>query len=97
RWRDRYKRAKGPIDASATLSNGTEIGDIIAFKKMLTERKELVVRCLTQKMLTYATGRKLEAVDRGEVDRITAELARRDNRLRELVRQVVKSDIFLKN
>ena len=64
---------------------------------MLTERKELVVRCLTQKMLTYATGRKLEAVDRGEVDRITAELARRDNRLRELVRQVVKSDIFLKN
>ena len=97
RWRDRYRRAKGPIDTSAILSNGTEIGDIIAFKKMLMERKELVVRCLTQKMLTYATGRKLEAVDRGEVDRITAELARRDNRLRELVRLVVKSGIFLKN
>jgi len=48
-------------------------------------------------MLTYATGRKLEAIDRGEVDRITAELVRRDNRLRELVRLVVKSEIFLKN
>ena len=97
RWRDRYKRAKGPIDTSATLSNGTEIPDIVVFKKMLMERKELVVRCLTKKMLTYATGRKLEAIDRGEVDRITAELARRDNRLRELVRLVVKSGIFLKN
>jgi hypothetical protein len=97
RWRDRYKRAKGPIDTSATLSNGTEISDIVEFKRMLMERKELVVRCLAQKMLVYATGRKLEAVDRGEVDRITAELARRDNRLRELVRLVVKSEIFLKN
>ncbi|NRB28556.1 MAG: DUF1592 domain-containing protein, partial [Roseibacillus sp.] len=97
RWRDRYKRAKGPIDTSATLSNGTEIADIMAFKKMLMERKPLVIRCLTEKMLTYATGRKLEAIDRGEIDRITAELARRDNRLRELVRLVVKSESFLKN
>jgi hypothetical protein len=48
-------------------------------------------------MLTYATGRKLGAIDRGEVDRITAELVRRDNRLRELVRLVVKGEIFLKN
>ena len=48
-------------------------------------------------MLTYATGRKLEAVDRGELDRITAELEKRDNRLRELVRLVVRSQIFREN
>ena len=46
-------------------------------------------------MLTYATGRKLEAVDRGELDRILAELARKENRLRDLVYLVVKSRIFL--
>ena len=46
---------------------------------------------------TYSTGRRLEAVDRGELDRITAELGKKDNRLRELIRLVVKSDIFLKN
>ncbi|HJM62993.1 MAG: DUF1592 domain-containing protein [Roseibacillus sp.] len=97
RWRDRYRRAREPIDTLVTLSNGTEIADIIGFKKMLMERKSLVVRCLTEKMLTYATGRRLEAIDRGVVDRITAELATRDNRLRELVRLVVKSEIFLKN
>ncbi|MFP6865585.1 MAG: DUF1592 domain-containing protein, partial [Roseibacillus sp.] len=80
RWRDRYKRAKGPIDTSATLSNGTEIADIVEFKKMLMERKSLVIRCLTEKMLTYATGRLLEAGDRGEIDRITAKLEKDGNR-----------------
>ncbi|MFP6905017.1 MAG: DUF1592 domain-containing protein, partial [Verrucomicrobiota bacterium] len=59
RWRDRYKRAREPIDSSATLANGTEIADIVAFKQMLLERKDLVARCLVNKMLTYATGRKL--------------------------------------
>jgi hypothetical protein len=95
RWRDKYKRAKAPIDASATLTNGRKIPDIVAFKQMLLDQKPLVIRCLTSKMLTYATGRKLEAVDRGEVDRIVTELAKRDNRLRELVQLVVASDIFL--
>jgi hypothetical protein len=97
RWRDNYKRVREPIDTSTTLSNGTEIADIVAFKKMLKERKPLVVRCLTEKMLTYATGRKLEAIDRGEVNRITSELSRKEDRLRDLVHLVVQSGVFLKN
>jgi hypothetical protein len=95
RWRDKYKRARDPIDTSATLSNGKEIADIIEFKKMLLDRKELVTRCLTTKMLTYATGRKLEATDRGEVEKILEELNQYDNRLRDLVNLVVQSQIFL--
>ena len=97
RWRDRYRGSNGPIDTVTTLSSGREIKDIVEFKSMLMERKELISRNLAKKMLTYATGRKLEAVDRGELDRITAELEKRDNRLRELVRLVVRSQIFLKN
>ena len=76
-------------------SNGKQIADIIEFKKMLLDRKELVTRCLTTKMLTYATGRKLEATDRGEVDKILEELNQYDNRLRDLVNLVVQSSIFL--
>ena len=97
RWRDRYKRSNDQIDTVTTLSSGREIRNIVEFKGMLMERKELVARNLARKMLTYATGRKLEAVDRGELDRMTAELDKRGNRLRELVRLVVKSQIFLKN
>ena len=95
RWRDKYKRARDPIDTSATLSNGREIADIIEFKKMLFERKDLVTRCLTTKMLTYATGRKLEATDRGEIEKILEKLNQNDNRLRDLVNLVVQSSIFL--
>ena len=95
RWRDKYKRAKEPIDTSATMANGREVAGIVEFKEMLKERKTLVVSCLTKKMLTYATGRHLEPVDRGEVDRIVADLGKKDNRLRDLIHMVVQSDVFL--
>ena len=77
------------------MANGKEIADIVAFKKMLKERKPLIVSCLTKKMLTYATGRHLESVDRGEVDRIVEVLSKKGNRLRDLVHLVVQSEIFL--
>jgi hypothetical protein len=95
RWRDKYRRAREPIDTSAIMANGREVADIVEFKKMLLERKDLVTRCLTNKMLTYATGRKLEASDRGEVDLITKKLSHKENRLRDLVKLVVESKIFL--
>jgi len=53
------------------------------------------VQCLTEKMLTYATGRRLEATDRGEINRIIRDLGKNQNRLRDLVHLVVKSDLFL--
>ena len=77
------------------MANGKRIADIVEFKKMLKERKTLVVSCLTKKLLTYATGRHLESVDRGEVDRIVAEAEKKENRLRDLIHLVVKSDVFL--
>jgi len=94
RWRDKYRGDRNPIDASAVMANGDKIKDIVEFKQMLMDRKELVARCLTEKMLIYATGRKLETTDRGEVNRLTAELAKRENRLRDLVHLVATSNIF---
>ena len=101
RWRDNYpkvdKKAKQapPIDTLAVLANGREIKDLVEFKAMLMERESQVAHCLTEKMLTYATGRLLEAGDRGEIDQITAELKKDGNRLRDLVHLVVQSKIFL--
>ena len=57
-------------------------------------RQQDVVRCLTEKLLTYASGRMLEPIDRGEVNRIVAELDGRGSRLRDLVHLVVQSEIF---
>ena len=95
RWRDQYKASRSKVDPSAVLSNGKKVNDILDLKKILMDKKELVVRCLTEKMLIYSTGRKLEVLDRGEVDRIVLELKKNKNRLRELVHLVVTSDVFL--
>ncbi len=94
RWRDKYRGDRNPIDASAVMANGDKVKDIVEFKQMLKARKPLIVRNLTGKMLTYATGRKLEATDRGEVDRIVSQLAQKEDRLKELVHLVVQSKIF---
>lgn len=101
RWRDRYPkrdRKGGPgrdIDTVTELANGLEIKDLIEFKAMLLAREPQVVRCLAEKMLAYATGRLLEAGDRGEVDRLVAGLKAKGNGLRDLVHLIVQSDLFL--
>ena len=95
RWRDRYPNAKQAIDASSTMADGQQVEDIVAFKKILLTRKKEVTRCLTEKLLTYAMGRVLEPIDRGEVDRIVAELDAQGNGLRDLIQLVVQSELFL--
>ena len=101
RWRDHYPKhdkkdpKARPVETASVLASGREVKDISDFKAMLLERETEVVRCLTEKMLTYATGRRLEVGDRGEVDRILGELEGKGNRLRDLVQAVVQSRIFL--
>ena len=101
RWRDNYpkidKKSRNgpPIDTTAVLSNGRKLKNLTEFKAMLLEREEQFARCLTEKMLTYATGRLLEAGDRGSVNRIVSELKKDGYRLRYLVHLVVQSEIFL--
>ena len=99
RWRDIYPaRTHQPrikIDPSSTLVNGQKLEDIVTFKKMLLGREHDVSRCLAEKLLTYASGRTLEPIDRGEVERIIKELKARKGGLRDLIKLVVESSIFL--
>lgn len=95
RWRDKYPRSKELIDASATMANGELVKDIVEFKQMLLSREEDVTRCLTEKLLSYASGRLMEPGDRGEVDRIVSDLEKAKGGMRDLIKIVVQSEIFL--
>jgi hypothetical protein len=96
RWRTNYRTNGRPkIDPTTELPNGDKLPDIVAFKQMLLTREPDLARCLTEKMLTYATGRRLEPIDRGEIDRLTKQLAQNGNRLRDLVHLVATSRNFL--
>lgn len=95
RWRERYPKS-GVIDASAVMADGTQVEDIVALKQTLLTREDDVARCLTKKLLAYGSGRLLEPTDRGEVDRIVAELQARSGGIRDLIQLVVLSEVFLR-
>jgi hypothetical protein len=49
---------------------------------------------LTDRLLTYACGRRMEALDEAIVERIVAELANKQYGLRSLIEAVVLSEAF---
>ena len=85
------------IDASGTLPDGSVVRGAQELRTALLERnKEQFVRCLTEKMLTYALGRGLEYYDRCAVDKIMAEMQKQDAKFSTLLEQIVLSDPFQK-
>ena len=94
-WRYNYGRNKPKVDASDVMADGSEFNGIVSFKKILLEKQDQFAQCLAEKMLTYATGRTLEATDRPEVERIVNELKDRGYGLKDLVMLVATSEPFL--
>jgi hypothetical protein len=91
-WRTR--EAGGPIDASGQLADGTPVDGVVTLRRAILERPELVVGTMTEKLLTYALGRGVEARDMPAIRAIVREAAKRDYRLSAIVIGVVKSVPF---
>lgn len=92
-WRERD--GEFAIDASGKLISGEAFAGAAELKRILLKHKrEEFVRCLTEKMLTYALGRGLEYYDQCAVDEITRRLARNRYKLSTLVLEVTKSTPF---
>ena len=90
----RTKEGELEIDTTAELPDGTAFDGIADLKQILKDRKQQFVRCLTEKMLTYALGRGLEYYDRPTVDQIVAQLEAEGYRSSVLITEIVKSDPF---
>jgi mono/diheme cytochrome c family protein len=93
-WRDRDRYAGAPIDASGVLPDGTPINGPDDLRTALTRKPEAFVQTFTEGLLTYATGRKLEAYDMPTVRRIVHGAAPGNYAFASLVQAVVKSDQF---
>jgi hypothetical protein len=92
-WRDR--EGPLPIDASGTLSDGSRFSGPAELKQLVVgKRRDDFVRCLTQHMLTYALGRKLEHYDLGTIHQIARRVADDDDRLSRMVVEIVSSYSF---
>jgi mono/diheme cytochrome c family protein len=84
-----------PIDASGKLPNGTKFTGPAELKKiLLTAHRDEFVTTVTEKLLTYALGRGLEAQDAPAVRAILRETAKDSHRLPALIAAVINSKPF---
>ncbi|MEC9094845.1 MAG: DUF1588 domain-containing protein, partial [Planctomycetota bacterium] len=95
-WRDQYE-GKNPIDSTGRLPGGDSFQTVPEFRKLLVTRQNQFHRCLTEKLLTYALGRRLEFGDRVSVDQILTELDKNQGGLRNLIHLIILSKPFLHN
>ncbi len=93
RYRD--ADADGPIDPSGKLPDGTAFSGIGDLKNILASKQDVIVRNVTEKLMTYALGRSLDFFDDRPIQKIVTEAASQENRFHSLVRGIVKSDPFL--
>ena len=93
----RYRKMDGklPVDASGVLPGGREFNGAAQLSALLgkTER-EAFARTVTERLLTFATGRELTPSDRCVVDEIVLKTKKNDHRLVELILAVVQSRPF---
>jgi hypothetical protein len=85
-----------PIDASATLYDGTPVDGGVSLRAGLMKRPEVLVSTLTEKLLTYALGRGPQHYDMPVVRAIVRDAARHDYRFSALVMGIVESTPFQK-
>jgi hypothetical protein len=93
-WRDRD--GQHAVDASGLLPDGSKFTGPAELRKILIGKKDQFVRCLAEKLLTYALGRGTERTDRCFIEEIAKNTAKKDYRFTALVVEVVKCDAFLK-
>jgi mono/diheme cytochrome c family protein len=92
RWRE--TDSGQPIDATTTLPGDIAISGPSGLREALLSRPELFVSTLTEKLMTYALGRRVEAEDMPTVRRIVREAANDDYRFSAIVLGVVSSPQF---
>jgi hypothetical protein len=105
-WRSHYEKLEqvnprkvnrvvgARIDPAGELPGGRSFEDLAGLKKILLERKDQFARTLTERLLAYACGRKMDALDRPEVNRIVQELAGRGYGFKDLIELVILSSAF---
>jgi hypothetical protein len=92
-WRE--KDGGESIDTTGALTTGETFDGANGLTAILSQNKrEQFVRCLTEKMLTYALGRGLEYYDKCAVNEITSRLAKQDYKFSALVTGIVTSAPF---
>lgn len=83
-----------PVDSTGQLPSGATFSNLADLQKILLADQDRVARCLTEKLLTFATGREMTFADRSEIDQLVAESKKRQHSFRDLIHSTIQSSIF---
>lgn len=92
RWRKMEENM--PIDSSGGLPDGSKFTGVAGLQKALLNRPEIFARTVTEKLLTYGTGRGVESYDGPSVRKILREAEPTDYRFSSIVMGIVQSTPF---
>ncbi len=95
RWRE--EEAGKPINTAGKLYTGEEFSSPAELRKILADTKsEAFLRCLTEKLMTYALGRGIEYYDKPALSEVAHTTAEKGHKFHELVKAIVHSVPFQK-
>jgi hypothetical protein len=82
------------VNATGKLADGTALDGPASLRKALLDRREAVAAAATEKLLTYALGRRVEYFDMPAVRAVVRDAARMEYRFSSLIAGIVKSVPF---
>lgn len=82
------------IDPSGEFADGAKFQGVEDLKSIVSGKKDLLARCLTEKLMTFALGRGVEYYDRPIVEQIVRTITSEDDRFSRLVIEIVQSEPF---
>jgi len=84
-----------PVNTGATFWDGTDFEGPEGLFNILMARSDLFVENFTEKLMTYALGRKVEYFDKPFVRDVVEEASRDDFRFGSLVKAIALSPVFI--
>jgi uncharacterized protein DUF1585/uncharacterized protein DUF1588 len=93
-WRTTDEAGK-PVDSQGTTPNGAKVDGLAGLRALLLKDPDQFPRTLTEKLMVYALGRRLEYFDRPAVRTIVHDASATDYRWSSIVLGIVRSPAFL--
>jgi mono/diheme cytochrome c family protein len=84
-----------PVDPSGQLVDGRQFRDVRDFKQLLLADEEQIARNLARQLSVYATGSPVRFSDREAIEAILEKTKAGDYGVRNLVQEIIRSDLFL--
>ena len=95
-WRE-FDEAGNPVDPNGNYPGGVEFAGFADLRDWMQDRPERFAHTLTEKLMTYALGRRVEYYDQPVIRRIVREAAQNNYRWSDIVTGIVTSPPFMQS